>query len=201
MISIIERSDKMYEYIKGIYIGFSKDYLVLENNDIGYKIYTSGNTIANIKANGEKIKLFTKQIVREDFIGLYGFLTDEELELFDILLSVNGVGPKAALSILSLSSPQGIKKIIVNEDVKILVKAQGIGAKTAKRILLELKDKFNIENDNNDIEGFEDVEREIIEALMSLGYSESESKKASKNVDKNVRIEDAIKASLKYLMK
>ncbi|MFA9399218.1 MAG: helix-hairpin-helix domain-containing protein, partial [Clostridiaceae bacterium] len=99
------------------------------------------------------------------------------------------------------SSPQGIKKIIVNEDVKILVKAQGIGAKTAKRILLELKDKFNIENDNNDIEGFEDVEREIIEALMSLGYSESESKKASKNVDKNVRIEDAIKASLKYLMK
>ena len=93
----------MYEYIKGKYIGINKDYIVVENNGIGYKIFTSGATMAELPKSGEEVMLYVEQIVREDFIGLYGFIGKEELQMFKLLLSINGVGAKAALSLLSIS--------------------------------------------------------------------------------------------------
>ena len=93
----------MYEYIRGKYIGINKDYIIVENNGIGYKIFTSGATMSDVPEAGEEITLYLEQIVREDFIGLYGFDSREELDMFKLLLNVNGVGPKAALSLLSIS--------------------------------------------------------------------------------------------------
>ncbi len=110
----------MYEYIKGIYIGINKDYVIVENNGIGYKIFTSGATMSSMPKIGEEIKLYLEQIVREDFIGLYGFDTNEELEMFKLLLTINGVGAKAALSLLSISRVNNLKYAIMTGDEKHL---------------------------------------------------------------------------------
>ena len=94
----------MFEYIKGIFVGFNKDYIVLDNNGMGYRIYTSGSTMAKMPKTNETVLLYIKQIVREDFIGLYGFLTKDEIEMFSLVISINGVGSKAGLSLLSICS-------------------------------------------------------------------------------------------------
>ena len=133
----------MYEYIKGIYKGVDRDYIIVENNGIGYKINTSGSTIAKTPKIGENILLYIQQIVREDFIGLYGFLTKEEINMFNLLLTINGIGAKAALSLLSISSIANLKYAIISGDENNLVRAPGIGKKTAQRIILELKDKVS----------------------------------------------------------
>ena len=131
----------MYEYIKGIFKSIEKEYIVIECGNIGYKIFTSGSTISNMPSTENEVKIFTHQIVREDFIGLYGFLTKEEIEMFNLLIAINGVGPKAALSLMSIASVSNLKYAIITEDEKLIVKAPGIGKKTAQRIILELKDK------------------------------------------------------------
>ena len=134
----------MHEYIKGIFTGLNKDYIVIENNGIGYKIYTSGSTIAQMPQIKEQASLFIQQIVREDFIGLYGFLTKDELNMFNLLLTINGVGAKAALSLLSICSVINLKYAIISKDEKTLIRAPGIGKKTAQRIILEIVDKIDI---------------------------------------------------------
>ena len=121
----------MYEYIKGVYSGFNKDYIIIENNGIGYRIFTSGSTISNMPEVNEKVMLYTQQIVREDFIGLYGFLTKEELGMFNLILTINGVGAKASLSLLSISNVNRLKNAIVNGDEKLITRAPGIGKKIA----------------------------------------------------------------------
>lgn len=123
----------MYEYIKGKYIGIIKDYLIIENNGIGYKIFSSGITMSEMPSIGEEVMLYLEQIVREDFIGLYGFLSKEELNMFKLLLGINGVGSKAALSLLSISRINNLKYAIMTEDDKHLCRAPGIGKKTASR--------------------------------------------------------------------
>lgn len=198
----------MYEYIKGIYQGLNKDYVILENNGIGYKIYTSGSTMSNLPKIGENLKLFTEQIVREDFIGLYGFLTLEELSMFKLLLTVSGVGAKASLSLLSISTPSNLSHAIYSADEKIIIRAPGIGKKMAARIILELKDKVSIlEGDGEDIDGnalqgiSSSIKEEALEALMSLGYSKSEAQGALKKNASGDSVEDIIKSSLKSLIK
>ena len=116
----------MYEYIKGTYIGINKDYIVVENNGIGYKIFTSGATMSSVPECGEQITLYVEQIVREDFIGLYGFDSKEELAMFKLLLTVNGVGPKAALSLLSISRLNNLKYAIMTGDEKHICRGVGI---------------------------------------------------------------------------
>lgn len=199
----------MYEYIKGTYIGISKDYIIVESNSIGYKIHTSGSTMAKMPNINEEVKLFVQQLVREDFIGLYGFLTEEEREMFNLLLTINGVGSKAALSLLSISSVNNLKFAILSSDYGTLTKAPGIGKKIAQRIILELKDKLgsiveqNENNDNDLIKISESVEKnygEALQALVSLGFSEKEAQGALKCVDINKSLEDIIKNSLKHLM-
>lgn len=201
----------MYEYIRGQFQGISKDYIVIELNNIGYRIFTSGNTMSNMPKVGDEVLLYLEQIVREDFIGLYGFTTREELEMFKLLLSINGVGAKAALSLLSISTVNNLKYAIMMGDEKHITRAPGIGKKTAQRIILELKDKLKPDELTSEegqlIEGINDNSdysfniNETLSALMALGYTEKEAQKALEKVDKTLSIENMIKESLKLLMR
>ncbi|HAT4245527.1 TPA: Holliday junction branch migration protein RuvA [Clostridium perfringens] len=201
----------MYEYIRGQFQGISKDYVVIELNNIGYKIFTSGNTMSNMPKVGDEVLLYLEQIVREDFIGLYGFTTREELEMFKLLLSINGVGAKAALSLLSISTVNNLKYAIMMGDEKHITRAPGIGKKTAQRIILELKDKLKPDELTSEegqlIEGINENSdysfniNETLSALMALGYTEKEAQKALEKVDKTLSIENMIKESLKLLMR
>ncbi|MGY0375076.1 Holliday junction branch migration protein RuvA [Clostridium sp. JNZ J1-5] len=198
----------MFDYIKGTYIGLNKEYIVVENNNIGYKIYTSGSTMAKMPNINEEVKIYIEQIVREDFLGLYGFLTEEEREMFNLLMTINGVGRRAALSLLSIASVSKLKLAILSGDYKTLTKAPGVGKKIAQRIVLELKDKISKigESDidlENIIDTTQDISRnhdEALEALIALGFTEKESESALKTVDTNGSLEEIIKSSLKYLM-
>lgn len=203
----------MYEYIKGEFIGINKDYVIIENNGMGYKIFTSGNTIASMPKVSEEVKLYLEQIVRQDFIGLYGFGTKDELKMFNLLLSINGVGAKAALSLLSISTVLNLKYAIIVGDEKHITRAPGIGKKTAQRIILELKDKLKKEDMSSIssseemdmgmlevIAGYEANIEEAMEALIALGYTDKEAKKVLEKVDKKDTIENIIKESLKLLM-
>ncbi len=200
----------MYEYIKGKYIGINKDYIIVENNGIGYRIFTSGATMSAMPASGEEVKLYLEQIVREDFIGLYGFETKEELEMFKLLLGINGVGSKAALSLLSISRINNLKYAIITGDDKQLCRAPGIGKKTAGRIILELKDKLskedmiiengNLEELNGDDENCAVKMNETLGALLALGYSEKEAELSLKKANKEESVENIIKECLRILM-
>ena len=200
----------MYEYIKGKYIGINKDYIIIENNGIGYKIFTSGATMAEMPKVSEDVMVYIEQIVREDFIGLYGFKDREELEMFKLLISISGVGAKAALSLLSISRINNLKYAIIMEDEKHLCRAPGIGKKTAGRIILELKDKIKKDDVTTGVdiqEGFEDIAPsnannigEALGALLALGYSEKEAEMALKKVNKSETVENIIKECLRVLM-
>ena len=192
-------------------MGINKDYIIIENNNIGYKIFTSGATMAEMPGINDEVMLYLEQIVREDFIGLYGFKDREELEMFKLLLSISGVGAKAALSLLSISRINNLKYAIIMEDDKHLCRAPGIGKKTAGRIILELKDKIKKEDIMSGVdiqEGFEDLQPtvnantvgEALGALLALGYSEKEAETALQQVEKTASLEDIIKDCLKVLM-
>ncbi|WP_297420814.1 Holliday junction branch migration protein RuvA [Clostridium sp.] len=197
----------MYEYIKGKYIGINKDYIIVENSGIGYKIFTSGATMSSMPKSGDEIMIYLEQIVREDFLGVYGFDSKEELEMFKLLLTVNGVGPKAALSLLSISRVNNLKYAIMTGDEKHICRGIGIGKKTAARIILELKDKLKpdelldnaVEFDDKDNENIMSIS-EALSALLALGYSEKEADAALKKIDKNDSVENIIKNALKALM-
>lgn len=196
----------MYEYIKGIFVGLAKDYIIVENNNIGYKIFTSGSTISKLPSSGKEVMLHLQQIVREDFIGLYGFLTKEEVDTFNLLITINGVGAKATLSLMSICNITNLKYAILSGDEKTLTKAPGIGKKIAQRIILELKEKINLQESiasNPDVEETIDnsgKNSEVFGALMALGYSEKEAERALNNVDKSKSVEEMIKSSLQFLM-
>ena len=200
----------MYEYIIGRYKGINRDYIIIENNGIGYKIFTSGATMASMPIIDDEVKVYIEQIVREDFIGLYGFYTIEELEMFKLLLSINGVGAKAALSLLSISRINNLRYAIMMGDEKHLCRAPGIGKKTAGRIILELKDKIKKEDiavGADSSSDFKDIVpsnasniAEAQGALLALGYSEKEAEMAIKKVNKDDTLENIIKNCLKVLM-
>ncbi|WP_346887623.1 Holliday junction branch migration protein RuvA [Clostridium sp. UBA1056] len=196
----------MYEYIKGIFKSIGKEYIVVECGNIGYKIFTSGSTISNMPAIDQPVKIYTHQIVREDFIGLYGFLTKEEISMFNLLISINGVGPKAALSLMSIANVSTLKYAIITDDDKLITKAPGIGKKTAQRIILELKDKINLGEAIQDgvvinpIDIDNEKLSEAVGALMALGYSDKEAEKALEKADRSKNVEEIIKQCLKILM-
>ena len=196
----------MYDYIKGIFKSIEKEYIVIECGNIGYKIFTSGSTISDMPAIDQPVKIYTHQIVREDFIGLYGFLTKEEISMFNLLISINGVGPKAALSLMSIANVSTLKYAIITDDDKLITKAPGIGKKTAQRIILELKDKINLGEAIqegtviNQIDIDNEKLSEAVGALMALGYSDKEAEKALEKADRSKNIEEIIKQCLKILM-
>lgn len=200
----------MFEYIKGKFMGINKDYIIIENNEIAYKIYTSGNTMAQMPSLEEKVMVYLEQIVRQDFIGLYGFYTKEELEMFKLLITINGVGAKAALSLLSICSVNNLKYAVLTGDEKTITKAPGVGKKIAQRIILELKDKLKI--DERLLEGdgivlhneenlyIDNKINDALEALISLGYNEKEAGKALSKIDNTKSLEEIIKDGLKHLI-
>lgn len=197
----------MYEYIKGKMAYRGLEYVVVENNGIGYKIMTSELTASQLQPGDEAI-LFTELIVREDYMGLCGFSTREELKVFQLLTTISGIGMKVALSVLSKMPYMDLTRSIMMGDVKALQKAPGIGAKTAQRIVLELKDKLSksLENIPLPLEmaaeevrmmGHEQNLRDAMEAMMQLGYRPADVEKifsAMGNV--NGTVEDLIKQAL-----
>lgn len=167
----------MYEYIEGKYKGLNKDYVIIDNNGIGYKIFTSGNSICSMPLLNENVRLYVEQVVRQDFIGLYGFIDKQELEMFLKLININGIGAKVALSLLSVNTVDTLKKAICCSDETILMKASGVGKKSAQRIILELKDKFKFDNNQEIMDEKSDIDTsykslEATQALLSLGFDE-----------------------------
>ncbi len=202
----------MISYIKGKIEYISEDFIIVDNGGIGYKIYVSPNLMSNSKGIGETVKIFTYMSVREDDISLYGFESFEELEIFNKLITVSGIGPKGALGIISTISPSDFVMAVISEDVSTISKAPGVGKKTAQRIILELKDKFNTENFVEEkifgeSKGLfsvvsKDYKFEAIEALSTLGYSRSEAVKAVSAIEcEGLTTEDILKLALKKLVK
>lgn len=200
----------MYAYIKGVIADKDLDNVVLETGGIGYNIKISPGTSALLPSTGESIKLYTYTSVREDAIHLYGFLTKDDLDIFKMLINVNGIGPKGGQSILSVMSADELRFAIVSGDAKMIAKAQGIGAKTAQRVILDLKDKISLEDTfhavKEEIDGKEETSfgasKEAIEALTALGYGSTEAVRAVKSVEgaNEMSVEEILKKALKYLI-
>lgn len=196
----------MFSYIIGDVKFLGQDYIVLENNNIGYKILMPTKSISSLTIN-ENHKIYTEFVVREDGVYLYGFLSIDQLEMFLHLNSVSSIGPKASLSILSSLEVYEIKLAILGNDIKKLTQAQGIGAKSASRIILELSDKINpdsIIKEDLDILSNEDLGSKdydfAIEALLNLGYSKADATRALKGVDlKGLALSDIVKMALKRI--
>ena len=195
----------MYSYIKGTVEEIYLDRIVLENNGIGYEINVSSFTAQSVQ-KGKDAKIFTKLIVREDDMSLCGFASRKELEMFKLLTSVSKIGPKVGLGILSCATPPQLSAYILSEDIAKLSKCQGVGKKTAERIILELKDKVDKESAEFEATLFNQAPTgleldEAVEALLALGYSNVESKEAVQKFKKDgLKTEDLIKKALTYLM-
>ncbi len=196
----------MISYIKGNLESKNIDYVLIDVGGIGYKIYMSANAINGIGEIGENVKIFTYMRVREDDISLFGFCSNEELKLFEQLLGVSGVGAKSALTILSNISPSSFALAIISGDVGTLKSLPGIGAKSAQRMILELKDKMKtqdaIETDFVPVKSTikNDKARDAIEALQVLGYARKDIDIAISHIDiEELSVEDIIKQVLKYL--
>ena len=198
----------MFAYIKGNLEVKTNGYVVIDVNGIGYKIFMSETAINKLGQIGEIVKIHTYVRVREDDISIFGFNTNEELRMFELLLSVSGIGAKSALVILSNVSVSSFALAIINNDVNLLKKLPGIGPKTAQRAILGLKDKLKKENEivaNEDREVSDTIKAAIIDdekiaeataALKVLGYTGKEIEKALEKVDANLSVEDIIRKGL-----
>lgn len=199
----------VFAYLKGTLERKTTEYMVVDVHGVGYKVFTTVAAISNCQALGNEIKLYTHFYVREDTQALYGFLNEEELKMFEQLLSVSGVGPKAALSLVSNIQPSQFGLAVLTDDADKFTKAPGIGKKTAQRIILELKDKLKKEHvDLPELKlnlPDEDIAKdnrlsESISALIMLGYSSQEASRAISGVFSNEKtVEQIIKDALKHM--
>ena len=200
----------MYSYIRGELAEINPDHIVIDVGGIGYMVYISGHTFEYLPSIGQQIKVHTYLHIREDAMILYGFLTKEDLDMFIKLIGVSGIGPKGGLAVLSVLSADDLRFAILAGDAKAIAKAPGVGAKTAQRVILELKDKMSLE------EAFEkktenllksgrnegnSVKNDAILALSALGYSQTESLKAVSQVEitDGMDVEDVLKLALKHM--
>lgn len=197
----------MLAYIKGSLEIKYKNYIVIDVGGLGYKVFMAESAINSLGEIGEIIKVHTYYKVREDDISIYGFKTQEELRMFELLISVSGVGAKSALVMLSCIEPSEFAIAVISNNVKLLTQVPGIGPKSAQRIILELKDKLKAEQSELDEEKLENkklnsikVSENIQEAtsgLMVLGYARKDIEKAFKHLDvENLSVEDLIKKGL-----
>ncbi len=196
----------MFAYIKGSLEEKSTNFVVIDVGGVGYKIFMSLSSISNIGELGSVVKVYTHQHVREDDISLYGFLSNEELKMFELLLQVSGIGAKSAITMLSNITPSKFAVAVISNDVKTLTKIPGVGAKSAQRIILELKDKLKSEEaiskneEVNVVIKDDESSSEAIAALQILGYSRQEINRVIEKIDtSNLSTEDIIKLALKYL--
>ena len=207
----------MFYYIKGTLAMLDPLFAVVDAGGVGYKLTISTTThdsLPNLYTNKDpQVKLFTHMAVREDGVELFGFYTHEELSAFKMLTSVSGVGPKAAMSILSILTPEKFALAVCSDDTKAIAKANGVGAKTAARIVLELQDKLMKETPAEVLDvasGSTQVKNSAVqkgtlaeaqEALTVLGYTRSEAASALQGIDPSIGLEEIIKQALKKLMR
>ena len=200
----------MISYVKGALAEKSGDRIVVEAGPVGLRIYVPLSVLEVLPPLGEEVKIYTYLQVREDDLSLYGFLNRQDLDMFRRLIGVNGIGPKGALGILSALSPDDLRLAILTGDAKAISKAPGVGAKTAQRIILDLKDKVSAEEmlvsvadteARTSVPLMQEAGREAATALVALGYSNLEASKAVKNVQitEDMDAEAVLRASLKYL--
>lgn len=201
----------MIRFIKGIVANIEENYLILDHQGIGFRIFTPTSVLERYVRVGEEIRLHTYMNVREDAMLLYGFLTADDLRLFELLLSVSGVGPKAGLGILSALSADELRFAVLSDDASAIAKAPGIGKKTAQKLILELKDKMSLEDAFEKKLAYEqenagavlaDESSEAVMALTALGYASSDALRAVKSVEgrETMDVEQLLKAALKNLL-
>ena len=178
----------MIGFVEGIIEYIDVDKIVVNNNGVGYNVFMPASQIDTLNVD-ETVRVFTYLNVREDAMQLFGFLTRDDLEVFKLLITVNGIGPKGGLAVLSTITTDDLRVAVISEDAKAISKAPGIGAKTAQKVIIELKDKLNLEdvlepkldanfqvNDNNSMS-------EAVMALVALGYSQADAYRAVKSID------------------
>lgn len=195
--------------IKGKLTVCDVNFIVIECGGVGFKCFTSLNTVKTIGKTGDEVNVFTYLAVREDAIDLYGFATAAELDAFRLLITVSGIGPKAAVAILSELTPDKLAICIASGDAKSITRAQGVGKKTAERVVLELKDKMGsvAVGDAADVvstlSGITESSNtaEAVEALVSLGYSQSDAAVVVGSMDKSLSVDEMIRQGLKQLAK
>lgn len=204
----------MYAYLKGTLEEITEDNIVVEAGNIGYNVKVSTTTANMLPPLGSEIKIYTYTLVREDALLLYGFLTRDDLEIFKKLITVNGIGPKGGLAILSVMSADALRFAIMAGDAKSIARAPGIGSKTAERVILDLRDKVSVEDtfrgagdfvaadmrtENSGLDNA--AKREAIEALVALGYSASDATSAVRKVEvtEETTAESLLKAALKFM--
>ena len=196
----------MIGFVEGIIEYIDVDKIVVNNNGVGYNVFMPASQIDTLIVD-ETVRVFTYLNVREDAMQLFGFLTRDDLEVFKLLITVNGIGPKGGLAVLSTITTDDLRVALISEDAKAISKAPGIGAKTAQKVIIELKDKLNLEdvlepkldanfqvNDNNSMS-------EAVMALVALGYSQADAYRAVKSIDniEELDVENVIKMALKKI--
>ena len=201
----------MHSYIKGELAEVNTDHIVIDVGGIGYMIYIPAQSLNYLPGIGEMLKVHTYLYMREDAMILYGFLTKDDLEMFKLLITVSGIGPKGGLAVLSTLSSDDLRFAVLSGDAKAISKAPGIGSKTAQRVIIDLKDKLSLEdafekkleheNEKINVSSNSQVKNDAVMALNALGYSSTESLKAVSKVEitDNMDVEDVLKAALKHM--
>lgn len=201
----------MIAFLKGCIEEKSEKSIFLDVQGVGYEIYMPSGSVSQMPGIGENVKIHTYLQTSENGVGLYGFLTKDELNVFKLLITVNGIGPKGAVGILSALTANELRLAVLAEDDKAIAKAPGIGAKTAKKLILELKDKLHLEDALEEIaepeqqigagKAVSDAHKEAVQALAALGYSNSDALKAVRLADtgEDLSTEELLKAALKQL--
>ena len=203
----------MISFIKGYIAETTENSVILETDSIGYEIFMTGPAIEETSRMQDKIKIYTYFHVREDAMQLYGFLSRDDLEMFRLLLNVNGIGPKAAMGVLAAITADELRFAVLSDDVKTISRAPGIGKKTAQKLILELKDKLKLEDafekkldhqeENLSLAdtSLRDSRQEAVEALTALGYSSTNALRAVRQVSEETGddVEAILKAALKQL--
>ncbi len=201
----------MFGFIRGRIDQVSEDNVVIDTGGVGYNVKISSGTFAALPGIGEEIKLYTYTCVREDLFCLFGFLSRDDLEIFKKLITVNGIGPKGGLAILSVMSADDLRFAILSGDAASITKAPGIGKKTAERVILDLKDKVSLEDTliQKEMQAVPDItggtmqqaRKEAVEALTALGYSAADALHAVKNVQakEEADVETILKLALKNM--
>lgn len=201
----------MISYIRGKLSEITDNIIVIETSGVGYGIQVPSSLLTYLPVIGSEVKIYTYLYIREDAVSLYGFLSRDDLDIFKLLIGISGIGPKGALALLSVMSPDDLRFAILADDVKSISKAPGIGNKTAQRIIIELKDKlsleeaFNLKSEKNkpaDAHGQDSARDEAVLALAALGYSQADALKAVNMTDisDDMTVEKIIKQALSKLL-
>ena len=190
----------MIASIQGVVAATGKDYAVIAtNNGIGYKVFVPHSSLERLQGENDAF-LHTTLIVREDSLTLYGFDTTTERDVFDTLITISGIGPKTGLAILSTLSLDSLRNAVVGDRAEILTRVPGIGNKSAQKILLELKDKFKFGLDTAPVAAFDDINSDVLDTLVVLGYSIVEAQTAIQSLPKDAQhnVEDRVRLALSY---